>query len=194
MALHHWGLCMEESEKMLSKVLLLSAFSRLDELLSHSTTLILGGGSAMILAHQFPLATSDVDAIPRGIEPADLEPLVKKIAVEKNLPGDWLNPHFAQFAFTIPSDFGDRLIRVFSGSHLFVDALGKEDMLILKCFAHRKKDIAHARKLLQLGADLEIVESQIELLLRKKIKGAQDAFDFLDDLLDQKIVSKNGGR
>jgi hypothetical protein len=63
--------------------------------------LIVGGGSAMILAHHFPLATSDLDAIPRGgIEFQSLEKYIHLIAEELQLPKDWLNPYFSTFSHT----------------------------------------------------------------------------------------------
>lgn len=38
---------------------------------------------AMILAHGFPLATTDIDAVPKGMEIAELDVLVKQIAQEQ---------------------------------------------------------------------------------------------------------------
>ena len=122
----------------------------------------MGGGGAMILGHKFPMATTDVDAIPKGIDISELDVFIKKISIEKNIPADWLNPYFSQFAYTLPADYESRLIEVFSGKRLAVLALGCEDMLILKCFAHRKKDIAHARQLLKLGANVKFVETRIQ--------------------------------
>lgn len=139
----------------------------------------------MILAHGFPLGTSDIDAIPKGADITDLDPLVKQIAKEQDLPGDWLNPYFSTFAHTLPADFSERLVLVFSGKHLQVQALGREEMLIMKCFAHRQKDVGHAKTLLKAGVDLELVEDQIEKLRKKGIPHAQAALDFLDDVLDQ---------
>jgi hypothetical protein len=161
------------------------ALVRLDELLSVSVTLIMGGGGAMILAHQFPMGTTDIDAIPKGIEVNQLDPLVKKIAVEQGIPHDWLNPYFSTFSHTLPPDYGSRLIQVFSGRQLTVLALGREEMLIMKCFAHRQKDVPHAKALIKAGADLKLVEARFELLQKKGIPGSLLAIDFLQDLLDQ---------
>ncbi|MCM2281933.1 MAG: DUF6036 family nucleotidyltransferase [Bdellovibrionaceae bacterium] len=162
-----------------------SALRRLDELLPVSVTLIMGGGGAMILAHGFPLGTTDIDAIPKGMDISELDPLVKQIAREQDLPGDWLNPYFSTFAHTLPADFSTRLIEVFSGKRLTVQALGREEMLIMKCFAHRQKDVGHAKTLIKAGADLELVEDQISLLRKKGIPHAEAALDFLDDVLAQ---------
>lgn len=86
------------NSKPISLKIMKTAFQKLDELLTTSVTLIVGGGGAMIFAHNFPLATTDVDAIPKGIEPAELDELAKKIAVELLLPSDWLNSYFSTFS------------------------------------------------------------------------------------------------
>ncbi len=161
------------------------ALGRLDELLDRPVTLIMGGGGAMILAHGFPLATTDIDAVPKGMEIAALDVLVKQIASEQDLPPDWLNPYFSTFAHTLPIDYGERLVEVFAGGNLRVQALGRDEMLIMKCFAHRQKDVGHAKALIKNGADLDRVQSRIEELLGKKIPGAQQALDFLDDVIEQ---------
>lgn len=172
-------------EKPLTEKVMRKAFKALDTKLKSEVTLIMGGGGAMILAHNYPLATSDIDAIPKGMEIHELDILVKAVALELNLPGDWLNPYFSTFSHTLPADFAKRLVRVFDGKFLKVDSLGREEMLIMKCFAHREKDVGHAKQLIKLGVDLNIVENQLEFLLQKKIPGVREALDFLDDILEQ---------
>jgi hypothetical protein len=63
-----------------------------------------------------------------------------------------------------------------------VMALGVEDLLIMKCFAGREKDIGHARALLKKGPDLALVDGRIHQLIEKGIQGAREAGDFFDDL------------
>lgn len=166
----------------LTETIMRAALAALDSELDTSVTLIVGGGGAMILAHGFPLATSDIDAFPKKMEIAALDALVKKVAQKERLPSDWLNPYFSSFTHTLPSDYADRLIEVFRGRYLEAFALGKEEMLIMKCFAHRQKDVGHARALLKRGADVDFVESHIEKLREKGIPGAEAALDFLDEL------------
>lgn len=175
-------------EKNLTALQMKGALTRLDELLPSDVTLIIGGGGAMLLAHGFPLATTDIDGIPKGIEIGALDVWVKQIAQEKGLPPDWLNPYFSTFAHTLPPDYGNRLITVYSGRRLRALALGKEDLLVMKCFAHRQKDVGHARALIRLGPDLKMVENHIEALQKKGIPGADKALEFLDELLDMEGV------
>lgn len=168
----------------LTKQIMLNALAALDGALPGPLTLIMGGGGAMILAHQYPLATTDIDAIPKGMTIGELDPYVKKIAADLNLPPDWLNPYFASFSYTLPSDYQARLVLVYQGNALTVEALGAEDMLILKCFAHRAKDVGHARQLLRNKIKIEIVEDQIHALLEQGVRGSQEALDFLEELVE----------
>jgi hypothetical protein len=171
--------------KTITQKSMLAAFQKLDQRSAKSFSLIMGGGGAMILAHDYPLATSDVDALPKGIEFSDIDASIKDIAQELQLPPDWMNPYFSTFVYTLPADYEKRLIEVYKGTQLTVKALGAEDMLILKCFAHRTKDIGHAKALIKKGADLKFVETHIESLLIKKIPHSEQALDFLDQIKDE---------
>lgn len=171
-------------EKPISKSVAMQAFAELDRELSKTLSLIVGGGTSMVLAHGYPLATADIDAIPKNVSFDEIDASVKKVAMKLGLPGDWLNPYFSSFTHVLPADFSSRVIRVFSGRHLEVDALGREDMLIMKCFAHRPKDLGHARALLKAGVDMAIVEGAIESCLGRGVPGAQTALDFLDELVE----------
>lgn len=171
------------SEKPMSRQVFIKALKRLDQLVHEPTTLIAGGGGAMILAHNYPLATTDLDAVPKAASPDTIDPMVKQIAKEQSLPADWLNPYFSTFTHTLPSDYGSRLISVFKGENVEVLALGREDLLIMKCFAGRAKDVAHARALVKAGADTDFVERHIEQLKKKRIHGADKALDYLDEII-----------
>lgn len=171
--------------KPISKPVALKAFENLDRHLKETLTLYVGGGTSMILAHGYALATSDVDALPKQVSFDEIDAHVKAVAMELGLPADWLNPYFGSFTHVLPADFTDRLVLVFSGRYLSVQALGREDMLIMKCFAHRPKDIGHARALLKAGADTGIVERAIESCRKRGVPGADTALDFLDELLEE---------
>jgi len=158
------------------------AFAALDARLSRPVTLVVGGGAAMMLAYGLPVRTGDVDAYPAGGRLEDLAKEIREVARALGLAPDWLNPHFETFAHVLPPDYAARLRPVFDGARLRVMALGVEDLLVMKCFAGREKDVGHARALLRRGPDLGIVERRIEELVERGIPGASDAADFLDDI------------
>lgn len=159
-------------------------FLELDSLLPRRLTLIVGGGGAMMLAHGFPLATADVDAVPKGMSFDELSPFVAEVARKLHLPGDWLNPWFGSFTHVLPLDYLSRVIEVFAASQLKVLALGKEDLLLMKCFAHRLKDVPHARALIRAGADVQLVRRRIDELAANKLPETEKAHDFLDECID----------
>jgi hypothetical protein len=160
------------------------AFAALDAALPRPTTLIVGGGGAMLLSHQIPVSTTDVDAYPAagGMTVEELDPVVKRVGKELGLPPDWVNPYYSTFAHVLPADYGARLTSVFEGEKLTVRALGVEDLLVMKCFAGRSKDRSHARALLRRSPDLRIVSDRLDQLAEKGVPGAPEALDFFDDL------------
>jgi hypothetical protein len=166
----------------LTAQLALKAFEALDAELDAPVRLILGGGTAMMLAHGLPVRTADVDAYPRNASLEPLLPAVRRVGRALGLSPDWLNPHFETFAHVLPADHGSRLVPVYAGKHLEVSALGAEDLLVMKCFAGREKDVGHARALLRRHPDLSLVERRLQELAERGLKGAQDALDFFDEL------------
>lgn len=159
-----------------------AAFQALDGLLARPVTLIVGGGAAMMLAYRISVRTTDVDAYPREATLDDIAPAIRKVAKQLRLAPDWINPYYETFAHVLPGDYARRLAPVFRGESLTVVALGVEDLLVMKCFAGREKDVGHARALLRRNPDLGIVERRLAELADKRVKGAQEALDFFDDL------------
>jgi hypothetical protein len=161
------------------------ALSHLAKELRVPIQLIIGGGGAMMLAYHFALATSDIDGIPKGIELHELDKLVKKVAEDLKIPKDWLNPYFSTFTHVLPGDYGQRLVSVFAEANLEVLAISRDDLLIMKCFAGRQKDVSHSKALIKAGARVAFAEKHIETLRAKGIPGSDKALDFLDDVQEQ---------
>lgn len=164
-----------------------AALQALDACTNAPARLVIGGGAAMILAYNHPIATQDVDAFAAkgGLRLADLDSMARAVAEDLNIDPGWLNAHFETFTAVLPSDYATRLRSVFKGEHLEVDALGPEDLLIMKCFAGRDKDRPHARKLIKLAKQLDVVDRQLEYLVERRYPGAERAVDYFDDLRDE---------
>ena len=171
--------------KSFNKTLIARAFQRLDELAPKPFEMIVGGGAAMISAYGCPLATKDIDAVLKGADLEQLKGPVHQTARELELPLDWLNSWFASFTYALPKDFERRLRLIFEGKNIAARALGPEDMLILKCCAHRAKDIGHAKILIRQKANHRFVRRRLERLIEKQlIPGGEDAVLFLEDILE----------
>lgn len=163
------------------------ALEKLDAEVDQPARLVIGRGAAMILAYGHTLATQDVDAFAAkgGATVAELDAAAKRVAAELSIAPDWLNAHFTTFTHVLPADYAERARRVYDGNQIVVDALGPEDLLIMKCFAGRDKDIPHARVLLGHLTRPEVVDAQLSQLIERRIPHAQRAADFYDDLCDE---------
>lgn len=109
------------AKRKFDRELALEAFRALDARLPEPVRLVLGGGTAMILAHGHRVATTDADVFPVRGTLQDLDPHAKAVAAELHLEPDWLNPWFTTFTHVLPSDYGRRLVTVFDGARLRVD-------------------------------------------------------------------------
>lgn len=163
------------------------AFKALDQRLHHPLRLIIGGGAALMAAYEIPVKTKDVDGVPdkTSMDFADFKREVEAVGRQLDLPPDWLNDYFGTFMFVLPADYGTRLKTLYKGKNLEACALGKEDLILMKCFAGREKDIPHARALMRKEPDLTIVDHRLHELMEKNIPGSQKAADFFDDLCSE---------
>lgn len=171
----------------MDKKTMLQAFREVDRKLKSPVNVIVGGGAAMLLAYGVPLATHDIDGFltETSVTAAEFDLLVKAVASEMKINPQWFNSFFDSFTYTIPPDYKERLAKIYKGKFLQVSAFGKEDLLVMKCFSGREKDIGHAKAILKRGVDLEAVEAQIENLKSKGVPNAQKAIDFLEDVCEQ---------
>lgn len=168
--------------------LMREALSRLGARVDKPTHLVVGGGAAMVLAYHHTVATQDVDAFTaRGsTSMAELDAAAKETARELDIEPDWLNPHFETYTGVLPADYATRLRRIHQGEKLVVDALGPEDLLVMKCFAARDKDLPHARRLATIdGVDLDFVDAHLSKLVERRYPRAERAADYFDDLRDE---------
>ncbi len=175
-----------DERRILDGALMREALRALDAHLEKPLHLIIGGGGAMVLAYAIPLHTQDVDAFP--VEPGQLAAVQARaslVARELNIAPDWLNQHFETFTFVLPGDYASRLRSVFQGQWLRADALGPEDLLVMKCMAGREKDRPHARRLMRERCDLDIVDRRLSELAQKGVAKAAQACDFFDDLKEE---------
>ncbi len=175
----------------LDKKLALRALSLLDEKIVAArlpyVRITVGGGGALLLAHNFPGKTNDVDGITTNIKFEEIKGLAEAVGKELKIDHDWLNPYFSAFTFYLPSDAKNRLSVIYNGKGLIVEALGAEDILIMKLMAGRAKDRAHIKHLITGGADLSIVENRLQELKEGKTYSSQaaDALDLLDEEMDE---------
>jgi hypothetical protein len=101
----------------------------------------------VLAAYGLPVRTTDAATYPVRGRLDDILPHAQGVAREQGLAPDWINPHYETFAHVLPADYSSRLREIFAGDRLRAMALGVEDLLVMKCFAGREKDVGHARAL-----------------------------------------------
>ena len=102
------------------------------------------GGSAIVLAWGFRVATKDVDAVVRG-DPSFLRRAVRQVAEEEGWPEDWLNDGVKGF---VSGNEDLRLQGTYPsperpGLRVYVPTA--EYMLAMKCMAMRAEGVEEAR-------------------------------------------------
>ena len=148
--------------------------------------LLVGGAGALVGVYNYRDSTSDVDAIALGASLDDFARELSEVGAKFSLPPDWMNPHFSTFTIYLPKDYKKRCLRFFESSSLTADALGPEDLMIMKLMAGRTKDQSHLRFLMKEGpVDLTIVENRLTELKALFPKEAEDALNLFDDLQDE---------
>ncbi len=126
---------------------LLNLFGKLLEEKGEKLSLIICGGSALILSHFIKnrTVTRDIDILATVEEKSDtftLKPLpffaekiIQEIASTLKLPSDWLNSRAFPLTKDLPEGFQKRLIRKEYGKNLTVYLLGRKDQIFFKLYA-----------------------------------------------------------
>lgn len=90
---------MSKPPRRLTRTAVVRALTRLGELCDERKSRVeiaIYGGTVMMLAYDCRAATKDIDAIFHP--PEVVEPLIRQVAVEHNLPEDWMNSGVEAFA------------------------------------------------------------------------------------------------
>src|SRR5688572_8140587 len=110
---------------------------RLDEELTklgEKRTLVVCGGSALIVMNVIDRRTRDIDVIAPPIDDG-LEKIAKALAKEFGLAENWLNDWPAPLARDLTKGWQSRTVAIFNGKALELRALGREDLLATKLYA-----------------------------------------------------------
>ena len=121
---------------------LLTKIRELDSAISSPIDLVLVGGAAMILHFGAIRATRDVDVLVLRGDHTELRQAVRSVAIEHELPEDWLNDAVKGFADILPPDFYHRLTLLdLPLEHLRLYVLGQPEQAAMKIVALREQDL-----------------------------------------------------
>lgn len=173
--------------RQIDSVFIIQILKCLDDKLavrSKSLHLLVGGAGALVGAYQYPDQTTDIDAVPLKGGLDEIATELQEVSTELGLPGDWMNPHYKTFTIYLPQDYRSRVKTFFRGRALIADALGPEDIMIMKFMAGRAKDQSHLRFLMKQNPDLELIEARLNELVKLFPPIAQKALDLFDEVTE----------
>ena len=126
---------MPPSSRRLKRAQVLRALTRLGELCVAAklkAEIAIYGGTVMMLAYDCREATKDVDAIFRPA--AALEPLIRRVAREQDLPEDWMNAGVQPFVAPREARIEFAQLKI---PGLAITRPSAEYLLAMKCLAAR---------------------------------------------------------
>jgi hypothetical protein len=141
-----------------------SALDALGERLRARTEIVVGGAGALILTGELPRATSDFDVLYSNPDMGQLQEDIRAVAERLNLTPGWLNGSIQSYLDVLPPDYKTRLRTLPSRGRLHIALLHRQDILVMKLFAGRPRDLRDVTTLRPTVAELEFVRGQLPRL------------------------------
>lgn len=138
-----------------------AALRRLGLTLRESASLTLGGSAALVLTGALDRLTDDGDVVESSVDFATLLEAVRKVEVIELAPPGWLNTSIQAYTHVLPADYRSRLVHLPRMGQLDVSLLGRPDVLLMKTYAHRPRDLQDLLAVAPTDAELAFVEQQI---------------------------------
>jgi nucleotide-binding universal stress UspA family protein len=148
-----WNESMNAAGKSFKSDAILKALANLGYQLGQGRTIELAivGGAAGLLVHVLPgsVTTSDVDAIcfrpPDGVE--EILRAADLVADQQGIAKGWLNTEAGLFVNAMPPAWENRRVDIGTFGRLQVFAISRADLIAMKFYAHRERDLEHLAKI-----------------------------------------------
>jgi hypothetical protein len=143
---------------------LTAAFVALGNRLHRPAYVLIGGAGALILGGELQRATMDCDVLLSQPEIGQLLGDIRAVAEECGLVGGWLNGSAQSYAEILPPDYSSRLRSLPTFGRLQVMLLHRQDVLVMKLYAARPRDLADIAVLAPTAAELAFAYDQLPRL------------------------------
>jgi hypothetical protein len=158
-----------------------AALEALGKRATEPVSLVLGGSAALILGDTLQRPTDDGDVVTSEPGFDQLGPLMRDVADAEHLPPGWLNESIQSYTYILPPDYTMRLVTLPPFGRLHVWLLSRRDVLLMKVYAMRPRDIEDIRALAPTTDELAFVAAQVTRIAMQEPEKAQDMRDFLDE-------------
>lgn len=172
----------------LGKRELLAALTALGARALDPVRLVLGGSAALILVDAIKRPTSDGDVVRAEPELNDIQPLVRRAADAAGVPQGWLNTSIQAYLDALPLDYADRIHWLPPFRRLTVGVLDRRDVLTMKVYAQRPRDVADIAAMQPTRQEMEFVRRQLPRVARSEPARAATMQTLLDDW-DARLVT-----
>lgn len=160
------------------------ALLALGERLRARTDIVVGGASALILTGELPRATSDFDVLYSDPDIGRLQEDIRAVADRLHLTPGWLNGSIQTYLDVLPPDYKARLITLPARGKLHIALLHRQDIIVMKLFAGRSRDLTDIVALRPTPKELQFVRSELPRLKRIDQPRAARLESFLDQYHD----------
>lgn len=114
----------------------------------------------------------------------ELQILIRNVAESEGLPAGWLNGSIQSYTHVLPKDYKNRLVSLPPFSRLHVRLLGRRDVILMKVYAMRARDVQDLQAIGPTADELAFVRAQFPRIGAKEPAQARDMDAFLDEWSD----------
>lgn len=130
------------------------------------TTVLLGGSAALILTNVLRRATNDGDVIASRPDLGRLQAAIRTVAQDRGLPDGWLNGSVQSYIDVLPLDYEARIKSLRRFGRLSVSLLGRRDVIVMKFYSGRPKDLLDLEQIAPTAAELAFVAREVPRLAK----------------------------
>jgi hypothetical protein len=148
----------------LTRTELVDALAALGARCRGATTLLLGGSAALILTNVLPRGTNDGDVLASEPDLGRLQAAIRAVAHDRGLPDGWLNGSAQSYAEILPADYQTRVVTLPPFGRLSVSLVGRRDVIVMKFFAGRPKDLVDLEQIAPTAAECAFAAREVPRL------------------------------
>lgn len=172
---------------------ILTLFRKLDAAMSETgakVNMYVVGGAAIALSLENERVTSDIDAV---YDDTVVDAYVKRIALEEELPSDWLNHSVQAVLSYFNKDTDPKTI--FTGSSISIQSASPEFVLAMKLASRREKDIddivllTHELGIISKNELIKAVQRYFKADLTAAAYQRQQIENFIDMIMEERLLS-----